>query len=108
MRICVAIGTFIYVTVTAIAIAFSGVKRSVGHMAIPTGNRLPVFRMTVDTCGYIPVVFAVIHREVIVDINMTSSAHFFCSGIFESGIPDRKMRVAVTPKTDASIPLCIF
>ncbi len=103
-----AISTFIYVKVAAIAVAFSGMERSVGHMAIPTGNRLPVFRMAVDTCRYNPVVFAVIHRQIIVDINMTGSTHFFCSGVFENGIPDRKMRVAVASKTDAPIPLCIF
>jgi hypothetical protein len=102
------IGTFIDIEVTAIAIAFSGVKRPVGYMAIPAGKCLFVFRMAVDTCRYVPVVFAVIHREVIVDIMMAGSAHFFCSGVFENGISNRKMRVAVTPKTDASIPLCVF
>ncbi len=64
--------------------------------------------MAVDTCRYIPIVFAVIKREVIVDITMAGSAHFFCSGVFENGISDRKMRVAVASKTDAPIPLCVF
>ena len=57
MTIC----TFIDIEVTAIAIAFSGMRRPVGHMAIPAGECLLVFRMAVDTCRYVLVVFAVIH-----------------------------------------------
>jgi hypothetical protein len=108
MGIGMAVGASRDIAVAAGAIIFAWVERSVGHMAIPACLCLFVFRMAVDTCRYVPVVFAVIQREVIVDITMAGSTHFFCSGVFENGVPDRKMRVAVTPKTDAPIPLCVF
>lgn len=79
-------------------------RRSVGFMTFYTSLCLPVFGMAVDAGGYVLVMFAVAYREVVVYINMAGSAHLFCQGVLENGIPDRKMRVAVAAEADAPVP----
>ncbi len=108
MWVGMAVGTPFDVAMATAAINFAGMRRPVGYVAFLAADYLFVFGMTIDTCRYVPVMFAIIHREVFVDIIMTGGAHFFCSGVFENGISDWKMRIAVTSEADASIPLCIF
>lgn len=100
-----AVGALSNIAVAAAAINFARVRRSMGYMAFPARNHFLVFRVAVDTRRYILIVFAVVHRKVIVNISVAGSAHLFCQGAFERCIFDGNMWVAVAAEADASIPL---